>query len=358
MIVDIIRFLIGLSVLVFVHELGHFLAAKRAGIKVEEFGIGFPPRIFKKKVGETVYSLNLFPIGGFVRLYGEEEDVQKDVGRAFYHKKPLARAGVVVAGVIMNFLLAVLLFSIVSWMTGVPTGEVSGVIISEVAENSPAKLAGIQAEDKVLSIGGQEIKKSDEFINKVNENRGKEIEIALQNNKGEKRVVKVTPREKNPNKDEGALGVSMVEELILAKPPLRDRPFVSLKEGLRMTREWVLLTIGGLRTILTQVFQGSLPTDVSGPVGIYRIATEAAKYGIVPLLTLWGILSVNLAILNIAPFPALDGGRLVFIIAEAIFGRRVHAKVEHFLNLMGLGLLILFLIWVTKQDVLRILKGV
>lgn len=350
-ILDIFRFLLGLSVLVFVHELGHFLAAKRAGIKVEEFGIGFPPRVFKKKVGETTYSLNLFPIGGFVRLYGEEENVDKDKERAFYHKKPLARAGVVVAGVVMNFLLAILLFSAVSWMSGV--ARLAGFVkVEEVAPNSPAQTVGIKSGDKVLTISGQAVSSNSEFIDKVEANRGKDIEIVLENVKGEQRTIIVKPREKNPSQDEGALGV-IISDQILVKPPLHERPFVSLKEGTRATWDWVLVTVNGLKSAITQTFQGAPPKDLAGPIGIYQITNKAAEYGVVALLSLWGILSVNLAILNIAPFPALDGGRLVFIIAEAIFGKRVRPKVEYFINMTGFALLILFLLWVTRQDILR-----
>ena len=178
MIITVLVFILILSVLVLIHELGHFLAAKRAGIKVEEFGIGFPPRVLKKKIGETLYSLNLFPIGGFVRLYGEEEGVQKDKERAFYHKKPLARAGVVVAGVVMNFLFAILLFSVVSWIVGVP--KPSGAVrVEEVSPNSPAQVVGIEVGDKVISIEGVALKNNTEFIETVEKYRGKEISIVL-----------------------------------------------------------------------------------------------------------------------------------------------------------------------------------
>lgn len=349
--IDILRFLLGLSVLVFVHELGHFLAAKRAGIKVEEFGIGFPPRVFKKKVGETIYSLNLFPIGGFVRLYGEEEDVEKDRNRAFYHKKPLVRAGVVVAGVAMNFVLAIFLFSAVSWISGVP--KPAGVVrVEEVAKDSPAQTVGIKAGDKVLTISGQVVSNNSEFIERIEANRGKDIQIVLEDVKGEQRTITVKPREKNPSQNEGALGV-IISDLVLVKPPLQERPFVSLREGTRATWDWVLVTINGLKSAVVQTFQGAPPKDLAGPIGIYQITNKAAEYGIVAILSLWGILSVNLAILNIAPFPALDGGRLVFIIAEAIFGKRIRPKVEYFINMVGFALLILFLLWVTRQDILR-----
>ena len=349
--IDILRFLLGLSVLVFVHELGHFLAAKRAGIKVEEFGIGFPPRILKKKIGETLYSLNLFPIGGFVRLYGEEKNVEEDKDRAFYHKSTLARAGVVVAGVVMNFLFAILLFSAVSWISGVPRNA-GFVRIEEVNTGSPAAEAGLNAGDKILSVAGQTVTKNTEFISKIEENRGKEIELVVENASGAKQTIKTTPRPNNPSQTEGALGV-IISDQILVKPPLHERPFISLQEGAKTTWGWVLLTINGLKSTIGQAFQGDVPQDLAGPIGIYQITNKAAEYGLVALLSLWGILSVNLAILNIAPFPALDGGRLVFIIAEAIFGKRVHAKVEYFINMTGFALLILFLLWVTRQDILR-----
>lgn len=367
--IDILRFLLGLSVLVFVHELGHFLAARRAGIKVEEFGIGFPPRILKKKIGETLYSLNLFPIGGFVRLYGEEENVEEDKERAFYHKSLLARAEVVVAGVVMNFLLAFLLFSAIFWNVGIPKDNgMSRVTILGINPESPASQAGIKSFDQILKIGDRTPTSVEEVQGLIRDNVGKNVELELRRvelffltdkviEKGEPETLtlNVTPRT-NPPEGQGALGVGLENIRIVETDnlPLHLRLVESVKNGFIETASLTKRTFEGLGQMITTLFvKKEAPKDVAGPVGIYQMTNEVAKLGVLPLIYFLAILSLNLGVLNIMPFPALDGGRLVFIVTEAIFGKKVHAKVEYITNMVGLGLLILFLLWVTRQDILR-----
>lgn len=353
----LLLFLIIISVLVFVHELGHFLVAKWKGIKVEEFGLGFPPRLVAVRRKETTYSVNTLPIGGFVRLYGEEEPVEKDRERSFYHKGRLVRAGVTVAGVLMNFLLAVLVFSILSWISGVPK-ETGQVRVLEVVPGSPAEKAGIAEDDVIVGVGvnDQRFHQTKEFTDFVNKRRGQETRLVVSRGGTDMwETVAVVPRE-NPPHGEGALGV-LVSSAELVKPPLWQRPFVSLFQGTKEAVFWVGATAAGLWGALSQAVRGVPPEGIAGPVGIFQITGGVARSGFLATLSFLGILSVNLAVLNIVPFPALDGGRLLFIVVETIFGRRVVPSFERWAHMVGMVILIMLIILVTFRDITRLFSG-
>lgn len=330
------------------------MIAKWKGIKVEEFGLGFPPRIFAKRRGETVYSINALPIGGFVRLYGEDESVEKERGRSFYHKGKIVRAGVTVAGVLMNFLLAVLVFSLLSWVAGVPK-ETGRVKVLEVSSGSPAEKAGLAQNDVILEANGQEFRQTKEFTDFINGKKGQKIELEIEKGDGTKSAVGVVPRDNPPN-GEGALGV-VVSSAELVKPPLWQRPFISVIEGTREAVFWVGATAAGLWGALSQAVRGVPPEGIAGPVGIFQITGGVARSGFLAVLSFLGILSVNLAVLNIVPFPALDGGRLLFIIIEAIFGRRIVPAFERYAHMAGMVILIALILLVTFRDITRLLSG-
>ncbi|MDO8503485.1 MAG: RIP metalloprotease RseP [bacterium] len=346
-------FLVVLSILIFVHELGHFWMARRSGIKVEEFGFGFPPKIWSKKFGETIYSINALPVGGFVKLYGEDESVDKDIPHAFYHKGKLARARIVVAGVLMNFLLAVLCFGIISWVVGVPR-QTEDVRIVGVAENSPAFEEGLRDGDVVISVDGQRVAKTDVFTNVVKNKGGQEIALKIKRD-GVEIDTKVTPRA-SPPEGEGPLGV-LVSSVETFYPPFWQRPFVSFWEGLKEAIFWAQTTVLAVVGTIAQLTRGTPPEGIAGPVGIFQITGVVARQGILPLLSFVGILSINLAVLNILPFPALDGGRLLFIIVETIFGRRVLPKFERMAHTIGMIVLLILILLVTLSDVRRLLSG-
>ncbi|MBI2010005.1 MAG: site-2 protease family protein [Candidatus Chisholmbacteria bacterium] len=358
-------FLIVLSLLVMVHELGHFISAKKSGILIEEFGFGLPPRIWGKKIGETIYSLNLLPIGGFVKLFGEEQhevqnvqEVQKvqEVGveRAFFQKPRGVRAVILTAGVAMNFLLGVLLFSIIYSISGVPA-ETDEVRIVEVVPGSPAAEMGLTAGEEVYSVNGEEVISTNQFVTLISEKAGKELELLV----GEPdlqaygRIVTVTPRE-NPPEGEGALGV-VVSNVQLTHYPFWQMPFRGAWFGLQEAFAWGMTIIGGLFVMVRDLlFAGVVPQDVAGPVGIFQLTGTVAQAGILPLLQFVGVLSVNLAVLNLLPLPALDGGRLAFLGFEALTGRRVHARVEQWVHAAGMALLLFLMLLVTLNDVVRI----
>jgi len=347
-------FLLILSILILVHEFGHFLVAKKAGIKVEEFGLGFPPRLFAKKIGETTYSVNALLFGGFVKLYGEDEPQQEDRQRSFFDKPKKIRATVLLGGVLMNFLLAVFSFTLLYGFLGFPK-KVGYVKVIGVAQESPAASSGLIEGDIIQKVEDHDISGTSQFINLIEEKKGREISLVIDRG-GKSMVIKVVPRI-SPPKGEGPLGVIITDSEIYF-PPLWQRPFLAAYFGVKEAVFWAGTTFLGVKGVLIQFFsQGSIPKDVAGPVGIFQITGEVAKSGIFSLINLLGLLSVNLAILNILPFPALDGGRLLFVGLETVFGRRVLPKAERIVHAIGMALLLIFLLAVTVQDISRLIDG-
>lgn len=358
--ISILIFILVLSVLVFVHEFGHFIVAKLSGIKVEEFGIGFPPKILSFRRGETVYSINLIPFGGFVRLYGEDEHgVSKkdpEQHRMFIHKPILSKVGVVVAGVAMNFIFAVVAFSIIYSIMGIPRpfGEVR---ITQISPNSPAEKAGITTSEAIIAINGKKIESSMELISIVGQKADQEIKVSLRNlQDGNVREVAVTPEKDG---DHGRLGVG-IQDVEVYYPPVWQRPFYGAVYGVQEAFMWSKQTILGLGTIFTSISQErKIPEGVAGPVGIYDISKSVCQQGVLSCLNFMGILSVNLAVLNLLPLSPLDGGKLVFVAIEAALRGRAQSarlRVERAVLIVGTILLLLFIFAVTRQDILRLLR--
>ena len=354
---SLLVFLLTLSVLVLVHELGHFLAAKKAGIKVEEFGFGYPPRAWGKKIGETIYSLNWIPFGGFVRLYGEElqeakGQVSQGVNRAFWAKSKAARVMVILAGVVGNLLLAVFCFSIVYSVSGIPTAT-NQVKIIEVAVDSPAEVAGFKQDDLVIAVDGQAVKNIEDFTQKIAAKKGEEVNLLVKD--GEEKNVLVTPRS-NPPEGQGALGV-VVSGFEMKQYPWWQMPARSAWQGLQEAVGWGGLIASSFgKMIVDWVGQGVAPQDIGGPVAIFQASAGVAHEGILAILRFMGILSVNLVVLNVLPFPALDGGRLVFILYELIARRRPRPSIERWTNMVGMTVLLGLLLLVTINDVSRLLQ--
>ena len=354
MVLPVLTFIVVLSILVLVHELGHFFAARRAGVWVEEFGFGLPPRILGKKIGETIYSLNLFPFGGFVRLHGENtEEGVTDPKRAFLNKSKKARSTIILAGVFMNVVLALLCFSIVYSFSGIPR-ETDNVRVIEIREGSPAAESGLITGDIVREIEGVEVRSNDDLVRVTEENKGRQVNLKVER-QGQSGLVELNavPRE-NPPENEGRLGV-VISRTETYYPPIWQRPFYGVYYGFGESIFWAKLVAAGMFTIFSQLLLGSFPEGVAGPAGLYAITNEVAKLGILPLVNWLGIISLNLAFLNAMPFPALDGGRLLFIGIEKFLGRKVLPKVESWINSIGFALLIIFIIAVTIKEV-RLIK--
>lgn len=356
MILTIIVFILVLSILVLVHEFGHFIVAKKFGIKVEEFGFGLPPRIFGRKYGETLYSLNLLPIGGFVKLYGEEGEVKgQDKDRSFAEKPKFVRALVVVAGVVMNFILAILIISyIFTQGVLVPTNRIH---VEKVTHGSPAEKAGLVFGDVIAEMSdGVEtkvIKSSSDLISFTNRNLGKEIQLSILRGFGqEKLTVALIPRKEFPS-GEGPIGVT-ISNLEEKKYSVIEAPIKGIFEAIQLS----YLMLGAIVQLLWRlVTMGEAPKDIAGPLGVAQITGQALRFGSKAILQLLGFLSLNLAVVNILPIPALDGGRLLFIGMETIFGKKVRPKIEQTAHQIGLVLLLVLILLITLNDIGRLISS-
>lgn len=343
-------FLLILSALIFVHELGHFLIAKKFGIKVEEFGFGYPPKVWAKKIGETIYSINLLPFGGFVRLYGEDYlEEGRDHAQAMVDKPKYVRALVAVAGVVGNFILGIVLFSIVYSFLGIPS-PVDYVKVDVVAAGSPAEAAGIIPGARILEVNGEKISSTEAFIKIIDENQGSQVSLTVDQN-GRMQQILLTPRQ-NPPEGEGAVGVA-ISSIDFKFYPLWQMPFRGVYYGVQEALAWGILIVSGLVTTVSQLIAGVAP-EVAGPIGIYQITSDVSKQGWLLTLQFAAILSINLGILNLLPFPALDGGRLLFIGIETFIGKRVKPKIEQYVHMVGFALLITLMLLITFNDLKRL----
>ena len=361
-IITILVFILILSVLVLIHEAGHFFVAKKFGVKVEEFGFGFPPRIYGKKIGETLYSINLLPIGGFVKLYGEDDagggkigrgeksSTLKDKDRAFFARPVWQRAAIVLAGVVMNFLLALVLISYLFSTQGVP--QPGKVLITEVLKQSPAKLAGFEKNDAILSIDGIEIKEASQVPDITARHKDQGMLFTILRGKTTLQI-RVTPQY-NTKEKRAVVGIGIGQEVINKTYPWYQAPFFGMKELVNET--WMILA--GLGTTVQQVsVQHTVPKDLAGPVGIGQLVGQFMQYGIYPMLSLVSLLSLNLAVLNVLPIPALDGGRLFFIIFEGITGKKVNQKFEGYVHMAGMIALLTLIVLLTWHDIARMASG-
>lgn len=351
MLLTVIVFILILSVLVLVHEFGHFIAAKKFGIYVEEFGIGLPPRLFGIKRGETIYSINYLPFGGFVKLYGEEgaeSDKKNKIvkNRAFYTRPVWQRIVVIAAGVVMNFLLAIIVISyIFTQGVMVPTDRVH---IEKIVENSPAFEAGLVAGDIVTEIADNKITKTEDLISATKKYLDQSVSI-LVIREGRELELQITPRKEYPA-DQGPMGV-LISNFEEKKYSLAEAPVRGLQESVVLS--WQLLKGIG-QTLWKLVTFQSVSKDVAGPIGIAQMTGDAIKFGRNAVLEMLGLLSLNLAIINILPFPALDGGRLFFVVVEGITGKRIKTNWERYIHQAGMVILLFLILLVTINDLVRI----
>ncbi len=354
----VLIFIIILGLLIFVHELGHFLVAKKNGVRVEEFGFGFPPRIFGVKRGETTYSLNAIPLGGFVKILGEDGQERNDP-HSFGAKKIWRRALILVAGVSMNIVLAFVLLSLGN-IIGLPTAvddsqNISGakVQILQVAANSPAQSVGLKSGDALIKISAAQnslssIEKVSQFQNFIEQSKGQEIVLTFERAR-QILTTKLVPRV-NPPAGEGAIGVELARIADVSYPW-----YQAIYEAFISTASLVWLILKAIGFLLWQLIsRGQVSGDIAGPVGIFNLTGQAAQMGFIYLLQLTVLLSINLAIINILPLPALDGGRLLFLLIEKIKGSPVSQKVEKAVHSAGFAFLIIVMILVTIRDVVRL----
>jgi len=374
MILTIFIAFISLIGLIILHEFGHFIVAKRFGVKIEEFGIGYPPRLFGKRIGETIYSLNLLPFGAFVKIYGEENKIEHE--RSFSQKPIWQRAFIVLGGVVSFWIISAILLSIVMSL-GAPTaisdeenGELINprVQIAAVAPGSPAQVAGIKAGDTItslkLKIKNDPEKKSEIsdgassqqlIINKVKEvqeftnlHKGEEITLTIERGK-EVFEVSLVPRV-SPPKGEGAMGVALVRTAIKSYPWYK-----AIFQGILATGNLTIAVIQGWARAFGNLIKG-LPTGVQlmGPVGIFSLFVQVSQLGVIYFLQFIAIISIYIALFNILPIPALDGGKLLFLGIEAVRRKPVSQKIEQNITFAFFMILIILMVLVTIKDIARL----
>lgn len=375
MLTTIVIFIIVLGILVLVHEFGHFIVAKKTGMRVEEFGFGFPPRVFgiqkqngkfrlvlghkqpnEQEVGEqeTIYSINWIPFGGFVKIMGENNDTETDT-RSFVNRPFWARLATLVAGVFMNWLLAFVIFTVI-FMTGslveinsesqyLKNAKISSpqILIPQVQEDSPASKAGIKEGDVILSIDNKVFQDSSEVKTYINANKGKEFVFNIKRQDNQTKVNVKSELEPKPGK--GATGIAIID-VAYAKIPF----FTSIKLSFLKT---VALTEIIFKGIYGLFVSKEVLSSVGGPVKIAQMTGEFYRLGLSELANFVGALSVNLAVLNILPIPALDGGRVLFLIIEKIRGKKNNQKFEQITNSIAFLVLISLMVLVTIKDIVH-----
>lgn len=340
-------FLVVLSVLVLAHELGHFVTAKLAGIKVQEFGFGYPPRVFGITRGETTYSINLLPLGGFVKMLGENSNPGDD--RAFSSKSRRVRAAVLIAGSAMNLALAPILYS-AAFMVGEPVlcETCNRVQVYTVQPGLPAERGGMRAGDVIVAINGERVAAAEDVRRLV---RGAgERPLAMEVARGGQTVtLSMTPRT-TTQENQGAIGIQLGPEYVTVQRPIWE----AVPLGFQRTGEIVTLFADGIRRMVGR----EVEAELTGPVGIARETGRAAQAGLTYLLQFTAFLSLNLAIFNLLPIPGLDGARLLFVLIEgARRGRRVNPQLEGAIHLVGMMLLLVLMLYVSVNDVRRIIPG-
>ena len=349
--ISIISVVVLLGVLIFAHELGHFLMAKRAGVGVLKFSLGFGPRIFGRKVGETEYLLSLIPLGGYVKLLGEspgEELTEEDHKRSFLTQTVWKKIAIVAAGPLFNLLLALTIFTLVN-MIGLP------VMTAEIGMTHPDSAAmesGIKSGDRITVIGGKEVTKWDEISEIVSESKGMPLLITVQRD-GAPREITVTPKAMKTRNLFGEevesykIGISPSSHTVIQ----RRNPLSAFGEGIRQT--WMISKLTVISIV--KMFQGVIsPKTMGGPILIAQIAGAQVKEGIVPFLLFMALLSINLAILNLLPIPVLDGGHLLFFGIEALTGHEVNLRWREMAQQVGFALLILLMVFVFILDIERL----
>lgn len=356
----IILFVIILGILVLVHELGHFMAAKKAGVRVDEFGFGYPPKALTlgRKWG-TLFTLNWLPFGGFVKIFGENYDSESKAEGSFVNVSKKWQATILAGGVVFNILFAWLLFSI-GFMVGIPVPvenefgaqvKDAKLTVISVIPDSPAENVGIKSGDKILSLTSGDVTLNlpsiDEvpaFVNDSNDS------IMLSVMRGSEKIDFLIKPEEGLIEGKKVIGINMDMVGTLRLPIHR-----SVIEGFRATYKISYLTIDGLTTLIADAVRGRADiSGVSGPVGIVGLVGDASKLGFAYLITFTALISINLAIINLVPFPALDGGRLLFVFIEGLTGKKIKPVIAQVLNTLGFVILIALMLIVTYRDILKL----
>ena len=328
------------GMLIFFHELGHFAIAKLVGIKVHEFSLGFGPKLVGFSRADTDYNLRLFPLGGFVRMAGmdpEEEEIED--GSGFGEKSVLQRVSVIFAGPLMNFVLAALLLASIFVFHGVP---VYSTKIEEVLPDKPAAQAGFQAGDRIVAIDGETVEQWERAVEIISGSPGEMLQVTVKRNDA-KVTLDVVPEVREDG--QGWIGIQ-------PEPPHfeRQNPLSAVMQGVKYTVQVTFLIFD----FIGKMIFGDAPADLGGPVRVVYEINRAAELGFVYLLQLAAFLSINLGLFNLFPIPALDGSRIIFLLLELIRGKPVDSEKENFIHLVGFGLLLMLIVFITYNDVLQL----
>lgn len=335
-IITILMAILGFGIIVFIHELGHFLFAKKAGVKIHEFSIGMGPKIYSFTKGETKYSIRILPLGGYVAMEGEDESSHDP--RSFGNKSILQRASILFAGPFFNILLAVVILIGIYTYQGIPTTTLKDITIGSVAQK-----AGIKPGDTITEINGKEIKTWTELSRTIQNSKGNELNITIERD-GKESKVEVTPELKDGS------------YLIGIYPKNKKNIFTAFTTAIKVTIAMLLQIILFFVKLVTGNLPGGLGNSVAGPIGVISIVADATKVGIISVLNLAAVISLNLGVLNLLPIPALDGGRLFFLLIEFLRGgKKIDPEKEGMVNFIGFAALMVLMIFVTYKDIVRLI---
>jgi len=368
-IIDFIVFLIVLGIVVFVHELGHFVAAKTSGVGVEEFGLGFPPRIYKKKIGETQYFIGAIPFGGMTRIFGmDDNDLEKDKdSKAYETKNAWKKLWICAGGIIFNLIFAAivfyglvissgfkseqaLIFSGYQFPFGTQTNE---IMIGQIAANSPAETAGLKTYDVVVAVNGKATSSLENFQKTILDNKGKEVDLKMKDG----RDVLVTPRVEYAEK-EGSLGVGLREMAIINYSSIPEKIFVGFLHAYNITHYSVVAMYDLISYSIAHNSASTLAYSMTGPVGIFAITKVTIAKGFYDTINLIAILSIALGVSNLLPIPAMDGAKLIYIglqsMSKKVFSKELQMKIETFgaFFLIALALFIVFKDFIQFKDII------
>jgi len=344
--------IVAFGAMIFVHELGHFLVAKRAGVVIHAFALGFGPRLFATQRGETTYTINLIPFGGYVRMAGEDFEEHDDEAGSFRGKPVGVRMAIVAAGPVMNLLLAAVILAVIATGFGVPVGITNrvGMLVPMCGQPSgaspegpcPAAQAGLQPGDAIVAIDGQPMTNGEQVVDTIHRSAGKQIVLTVER-AGRRFDLIVTPR-LDPARQIGLIG--------FAPQIIRQRynPASAVLWGVQRTGEFIVTFIGAIGNLIRE---GTLLRNLGGPVAAGRALVEAGRSGLENFLYVAASLSIIIGIFNLIPIPALDGGRFAFLLVEAVRRRPVDPRREGYVHLVGFVLLFLLLIFLTVQDISR-----
>lgn len=355
MILTLLAFIIVLGVIIFVHELGHFIAAKLVGVRVETFSLGFPPKMVSRKIGQTEYVIAWVPLGGYVKMAGMVDESLEDKPLTgapweFMSKSFLQKLFVITAGVMMNFLLGVLVYFVLTWRVGV--AEINQPIVGYVSPDLPAAEAGIEVGDRIIRIDGDSITTWQQLTDLIHPRAGDTLRIQWMRS-DELLMAQVIPQKHEFTQGDSTFSMGLIG--INPQPEFRKVGFFrSVGNGFQITG---FIIVQSLKVVKMLIFGEASMNEIAGPVGIAQLSGQTIRSGITPFIELIAMVSVSIGLLNILPFPVLDGGHLIFIIVEAVTRRQIPSKIKLNIQKVGLALILAFFLLVTYHDILRIIFG-